>query len=45
MTYTKNASSTLKAVKGNEVIYLSQRDEIAGRDVDLDLQGYTIIAL
>lgn len=45
MTYTKNTSSTLKAVKGNEVIYLSQRDETVGRDIKLDLQGYTITAL
>lgn len=45
MAYTKNASSTVKAVKGNEVIYLSQRDETAGRDIALNLQGYTITAL
>lgn len=45
MTNTKNASSTLKAVKGNEVIYLSQRDENNGVDIRLDLQGYTITAL
>lgn len=45
MTYTKNASSTLKAVKGNEVVYLSQRDETAGRDIELDMKGYTIVAL
>lgn len=45
MTNTKNTSSTLKAVKGNDVIYLSQRDETAGRDIALDLQGYTITAL
>ena len=45
MTNTKNTSSILKAVKGNDVVYLSQRDETAGRDIDLDLQGYTIIVL
>ncbi|WP_188353893.1 hypothetical protein [Leuconostoc falkenbergense] len=45
MTYTKNTSSTLKAVKGSGVVYLSKRDEAAGRDIDLDLQGYTITAL
>lgn len=45
MTNTKNTSSTLKAVKGSEVIYLSQRDENNGVDIQLDLQGYTITAL
>lgn len=45
MTNTRNTSSTLKAVKGSEVIYLSQRDEIVGRDIALDMQGYTITAL
>lgn len=44
MTTIKNSSSTLKAVKGNEVLYLSQRDENNGVDVKLDLQGYTITA-
>lgn len=45
MTYTKNASSTLKAIKGDEVVYLSQRDETRGLDAKLDMQGYTITAL
>ena len=45
MTTVKNASSTLKAVKGNEVVYLSQRDETSGRDIELDMKGYTIVAL
>lgn len=45
MTYTKNASSTVKAIKGNEVIYLSQADETRGLDVELDMQGYEITAL
>lgn len=45
MAYTKNASSTVKAVKGNEVIYLSQADEARGLDAKLDMQGYEIIAL
>ena len=45
MTYTKNASSTVKAAKGNKVVYLSQADEARGLDAQLDMQGYTITAL
>lgn len=37
--------NTLKAIKGNKVIYLTQKDEENGVDIDLDLKGYTIIAL
>lgn len=45
MTTIKNSSSVAKAVKGNEVLYLSSRDEAQGKDIALDLQGYTITAL
>lgn len=42
MTTRKNSSSTIKATKGTEVLYLSNRDEINGLDIQLDLQGYTL---
>lgn len=45
MTTRKNSSSTIKATKGTEVLYLSSRDEERGLDIQLDLMGYTIEAL
>lgn len=46
MTTRKNASSTVKAIKKDETtLYLCNRDELNGLDIQLDLQGYTIIAL
>jgi len=45
MTKCKNNSSTIKATKGNEIYYLSRRDEINGLDIKLDLQGYKIEAI
>ena len=45
MTKNKNRSSVSKAVKGNEIIYLSSRDEEKGLDIMLDMQGYTIEAI
>lgn len=45
MTKKKNKHSVTVAVKGNERIYLSARDEENGLDILLNLQGYTIIAL
>lgn len=45
MSKTKTKYSTVKAVKGKEVIYLSAKDEEKGLDIQLDLQGYTITAL
>lgn len=45
MTTRKNSSSTIKVTKGDEVVYLSNRDEVNGLDILLDLQGYTLTAL
>ncbi|MFT9003071.1 MAG: hypothetical protein ABF991_00005 [Liquorilactobacillus hordei] len=46
MTTIKNNSSTLKAVRNNKVVYyLCNRDEQRGIDIQLDMQGYTLIAL
>ena len=47
MSERKNKSSVSTIVFKNGVIvgYLSSRDEENGRDVSLDLQGYTILAL
>ena len=45
MTIKKNNSSVSKATKGNEVLYLSSRDEEKGLDVQLDLQGYKVESL
>lgn len=45
MTNKKNKCSVAKAIKGDKVIYLSTRDEQKGIDIQLDLQGYKIIAL
>ena len=45
MTTRKNSSSTLKAQKGLDVLYLCNRDEINGLDIYMDMQGYTLIAL
>lgn len=45
MTTNKNVCSVCVAIKGNEKIYLSNRDIENGLDVKLDLLGYEIIAL
>jgi len=45
MTKKKNNSSISKAVKCEDIIYLSSRDEINGTDIKLDLQGYKIEAI
>jgi len=45
MTKNKNNSSTVKATKGVDVIYLSSRDEENGVDIILDLQGYKLEAI
>lgn len=45
MTKTQAKNSTVKAVKGNETIYLTTQNEANGLDIELDLQGYTIIPL
>ena len=45
MTERKNNSSTIKATKGNEVLYLSSRDEMNGLDIEMDLQGYKLETL
>lgn len=45
MTTRKNNSSTIKAIKGNEVYYLSRRDEMNGLDIEMDLQGYELETL
>jgi len=45
MTTRKNSSSTLKAQKGSNILYLCNHDEVNGLDGYLDMQGYVIIAL
>lgn len=45
MTTQLTAKSTVKATKGNKVIYLNARDEERGLDITLDMQGYTLEAL
>ena len=47
MSKQKNAYSLYKVEnsKGYIIGYLSNRDVEQGRDISLDLQGYTIIAL
>lgn len=47
MSKIKSKYSTCKVVnkKGYIIGYLSKRDEENGLDVQLDMQGYTIIAL
>ena len=45
MSKKQNKHSVAVAVKGNEKIYLSSKDEEKGLDILLDLQGYTITAL
>lgn len=45
MTSRKNNCSTIKATKGNQVRYLSTRDETKGLDIDLDLLGWALTAI
>lgn len=45
MVKNKNASSTVKATLGTNVWHLSQRDEEKGLDIELNEQGYEIVAL
>jgi len=45
MTKNRNNSSTVKATKGADVLFLSWRDEERGLDIMLDLQGYKIEAI
>ena len=47
MSERKNKSSVSTIVFKNGIIvgYLSTRDEENGRDIELDLKGYTILAL
>lgn len=45
MTSRKNNSSTIKAIKGNQVRYLSSRDETNGLDIQLDLSGWTLTVI
>ena len=45
MTLCKNNCSTIKATKGNQVRYLSTRDETKGLDIQLDLSGWTLTAI
>lgn len=47
MSIRKNRYSVAKVVnsKGKVVGYLSSKDEENGLDIQLDMQGYTIIAL
>ena len=41
----KNKYSVAVASKGNRVLYLSQRDEEQGTDIQLDAQGWDIISI
>lgn len=45
MTNKKNKCSVFKAVKGKEVIYLSNTDIEKGFDIKLDMLGYTIYSI
>lgn len=45
MTTQLTVNSTVKASKGNKVIYLTAHDEERGLDIALDMQGYTLEAL
>lgn len=51
MTNKKNKSSVSKAIKKDskgrviDVLYLSNKDEEMGLDIELDMVGYEIIAL
>ena len=46
MSIKKNNYSVAMVLKGKRVIgYLSNRDIENGRDIQLDIQGYTIISL
>ena len=41
----KNKYSVAVATKGGKTLYLSQRDEVQGYDIHLDLQGWDIISI
>ena len=41
----KNKYSVAVATKGNKVLYLSQRDEIQGYDIHLNMQGWDIVSI
>ena len=41
----KNKYSVAVASKGNNVLYLSQRDEEQGIDIQLDAQGWDIVSI
>ena len=41
----KNKYSVAVATKGNNVLYLSQRDEEQGIDIQLDAQGWDIVSI
>lgn len=41
----KNKYSTVVAIKGNEVLYLSSRDEEQGLDIQLDMQGWVVTTI
>ena len=47
MSIKKNKYSVAAVINKNGTIvgYLSTRDEEQGRDIELDLKGYTILAL
>ena len=47
MSIKKSKFSVAKVLNKNGTIvgYLSTRDEEQGRDIELDLKGYTILAL
>ena len=41
----KNKYSIAVATKGNKTLYLSQRDEIQGYDIHLNMQGWDIVSI
>lgn len=45
MANKKNKCSVAKAIRGKEVIYLSNTDIEKGLDIQLDLLGYTIYSI
>lgn len=46
MSIKKNKYSVCKVMKGDKIVgYLSSKDEENGLDIQLDMQGFTIIAL
>ena len=41
----KNKYSVAVATKGGKTLYLSQRDEEQGFDIQLDMQGWNVVSI